>query len=59
MPLRFCHAGDFHRDEDRYFADAAQCRGWFITNGIQASVDLFVINGDLTTHRANVQHAAG
>jgi len=23
MPLRFCHAGDFHLDEDRYFADTA------------------------------------
>jgi hypothetical protein len=25
MPLRFAHAGDFHLDEDRYFADTAQC----------------------------------
>ena len=22
MPLRFCHAGDFHLDEDHYFAGA-------------------------------------
>jgi hypothetical protein len=25
MPLRFAHAGDFHFDEDRHFADTAQC----------------------------------
>jgi hypothetical protein len=23
MPLRFAHAGEFHLDEDRYFADTA------------------------------------
>ena len=28
MPLRFAHAGDFHLDEDRYFADTAQCLEW-------------------------------
>jgi hypothetical protein len=26
MPIRFCHAGDFHLDEDRYFTDTAQQR---------------------------------
>jgi hypothetical protein len=26
VPLRFARAGDFHLDEDRYFADTAQYR---------------------------------
>ena len=55
MPLRFCHAGDFHLDEDRYFADTAQCLEWFVADAIQASVDLFVINGDLTTYKATIK----
>jgi DNA repair exonuclease SbcCD nuclease subunit len=55
MPLRFCHAGDFHLDEDRYFADTAQCLEWFVTDAILASVDLFVINGDLTTYKATIK----
>ena len=25
MPLRFCHAGDSHLNEDRYFAETAHC----------------------------------
>ena len=52
MPLRFAHAGDFHLDEDRYFTDTAQCLEWFVADAIRASVDLFVINGDLTTYKA-------
>jgi hypothetical protein len=55
MPLRFCHAGDFHLDEDRYFADTAQCLQWFVADAIRASVDLFVINGDLTTYKATIK----
>jgi DNA repair exonuclease SbcCD nuclease subunit len=55
MPLRFAHAGDFHLDEDRYFADTAQCLEWFVADAIQASVDLFVINGDLTTYKATIK----
>jgi DNA repair exonuclease SbcCD nuclease subunit len=55
MPFRFCHAGDFHLDEDRYFADTAQCLEWFVADAIQASVDLFVINGDLTTYKATIK----
>ena len=58
-PLRFCHSGDFHLDEDRYFADTAQCLEWFVEDAVRASVALFVINGDLTTYKANLQHAAG
>ena len=55
MPLRFCHAGDFHLDEDRYFADTAQCLEWFVADAIRASVDFFVINGDLTTYKATIK----
>jgi DNA repair exonuclease SbcCD nuclease subunit len=55
MPLRFGHAGDFHLDEDRYFADTAQCLEWFVADAIQAKLDLFVINGDLTTYKATIK----
>jgi DNA repair exonuclease SbcCD nuclease subunit len=55
MPLRFVHAGDFHLDEDRYFADTAQCLEWFVSDAIRASVDLFVINGDLTAYKATIK----
>jgi len=55
MPLRFAHAGDFHLDEDRYFADTAQCLEWFVADAIRESVDLFVINGDLTTYKATIK----
>jgi len=36
MPLRFAHAGDFHLDEDRYFAATAQFLEWFVADVIQA-----------------------
>jgi len=55
MLLRFAHAGDFHLDEDHYFADTAQCLEWFVADAIRASVDLFVINGDLTTYKATIK----
>jgi DNA repair exonuclease SbcCD nuclease subunit len=55
MPLRFAHAGDFHLDEDHYFADTAQCLEWFVADAIRASVDLFVIYGDLTTYKATIK----
>jgi exonuclease SbcD len=55
MPLRFCHAGDFHLDEDRYFADTAQCLEWFVADAIRASVNFFVLNGDLTTYKATIR----
>jgi predicted MPP superfamily phosphohydrolase len=55
MPLRFAHAGDFHLDEDRYFADTAQCLEWFVADAIWARVDFFVINGDLTTYWATIK----
>ena len=55
MPLRFCHAGDFHLDEGRYFSDTAHCLEWFVADAIRASVDFFVINGDLTTYKATIK----
>jgi predicted MPP superfamily phosphohydrolase len=55
MPLRFAHAGDFHLDEDRYFADTGQCLEWFVADSIRAGVDFFVINGDLTTYKATIK----
>jgi DNA repair exonuclease SbcCD nuclease subunit len=55
MPLRFCHAGDFHLDEDRYFADTARCLEWLVADALRASVDFFVINGDLTTYKATIK----
>ena len=55
MPLRFCHAGDFHLDQDRYFADTAQCLEWFVADASQARVDFFVVNGDLTTYKATIK----
>jgi len=58
MSLRFAHAGDFHLDGDRSFAETAQCLEWFVADAIRASLDLFVINGDLTTYKANLQYAA-
>jgi len=57
MPLRFAHAGNFHLDEDRYFTDTAQCLEWFVTDAIRPSVDLFVINGDLTTYKATMRNS--
>ncbi|MGO8733378.1 MAG: metallophosphoesterase family protein, partial [Terriglobia bacterium] len=54
MPLRFCHAGDFHLAEDHYFADTAQCLEWFVADAIRAEVGLFVVNGDLTTYKATI-----
>ena len=55
MPIRFAHAGDFHLDEDHYFADTAHCLEWFVADAIRASVDLFVINGDLTTYKQTIK----
>jgi hypothetical protein len=39
MPLRFAQAGDFHLDEDRYFADTARCLERFPVDSIRASVN--------------------
>src|ERR1039458_10436829 len=55
MPLRFAHAGAFPLDENRYFADTAQCMEWLVADALRASVDFFVINGDLTTYKATIK----
>ena len=33
--MKISHCGDFHLDEDRYFADIAQCLEWFVGDAIQ------------------------
>jgi len=55
MPRIFAHTGDVHVDEDHYFGDAAQCLEWFVADAIGQDVDLFVINGDLTTYKATIK----
>jgi len=55
MPLRLAHSGDFHLEEDHYFADTARCLEWFVADAIRANVDLFVVNGDLTTYKATIK----
>jgi len=42
-------------DEDRYFADTAQCLERCVADAIRANVDFFVINGDLTTYKATIK----
>ena len=44
MPLRVAHAGDFHLDEDRYFADTAHCLKWFVADATGSSCD--VVDGN-------------
>jgi len=55
MNLVCAHLGDIHLDEDRYFATTAQCLEWLVADAIRASVDFFVINGDLTTYKATIK----
>jgi exonuclease SbcD len=55
MPFKICHTGDVHLEEDRYFGDTAQCLEWFVADAIRASVDLFAVNGDLTTYKATIK----
>jgi hypothetical protein len=49
------HTGDVHIDEDHYFGDTAQCLEWFVADASGQKVDLFVINGDLTTFKATIK----
>ncbi|MGD0460543.1 MAG: metallophosphoesterase [Terriglobia bacterium] len=49
------HLGDIHLEENHYFADTAQCLEWFVADAIRTGVDLFVINGDLTTYKATIK----
>ncbi len=53
--VRVAHTGDVHLEEDRYFGDTAQCLEWFAFDAIGAGVDLFVINGDLTTYKTTIK----
>ena len=55
MPCKLAHAGDFHLDEDHYFGDTAQCLEWFVEDAIRSGVNLFCINGDLTTYKATIK----
>ena len=55
MSFVCAHLGDVHLEEDRYFADTAQCLEWFVADAIQAHTNLFVVNGDLTTYKATIK----
>jgi DNA repair exonuclease SbcCD nuclease subunit len=55
MPFKFCHSGDYHLEEDRYFDDTAHCIEWFIEDGIKHGTNLFVLNGDLTTYKQTIR----
>ncbi len=55
MPIKLAHAGDFHLDEDHYFGDTAQCLEWFVADAIDCRVDLFCVDGDLTTYKATIR----
>lgn len=55
MPIKIAHAGDFHLNEDRYFGDTAQCLEWFVADAICSRVDLFGVDGDLTTYKATIK----
>src|SRR5579864_4800151 len=49
------HLGDIHLEEDHYFADTAQCLEWFVADALQSHLNLFVVNGDLTTYKATIK----
>jgi DNA repair exonuclease SbcCD nuclease subunit len=55
MPFIFSQSGDFHLEEDRYFADTTNCIEWFVEDGIQEGTNLFVLNGDLTTYKQTIR----
>ena len=55
MPLRIAQTGDTHLEEDRYFTDTAHCLKWFVADVIGAKVDIFPVNGDLTTYKATIK----
>ena len=55
MTWTSAHTGDVHLDEDRYFSDTAQCLVWFVADAIGHGVNLFVIDGDLTTYKATIK----
>ena len=53
--MKISHCGDLHVEEDRYFADTAQCLEWFVEDSIRANTDLFVVDGDLTTYKQTIK----
>jgi DNA repair exonuclease SbcCD nuclease subunit len=53
--MKISHCGDIHVEEDRYFADTAQCLEWFVEDSIQANTNLFVVDGDLTTYKQTIK----
>ena len=53
--MKISHCGDIHVEEDRYFADTAQCLEWFVEDSIRANTDLFVVDGDLTTYKQTIK----
>jgi DNA repair exonuclease SbcCD nuclease subunit len=55
MSLICAHFGDVHLEEDHYFGDTAQCLEWFVADAIRSNVDLFVLNGDLTTYKQTIK----
>jgi DNA repair exonuclease SbcCD nuclease subunit len=55
MPFKFSHGGDFHLEEDHYFADTAQCVHWFVEDSIRQGTELFVLDGDLTTYKQTIR----
>jgi len=50
--MRISHCGDIHVEEDRYFGDTAHCLEWFVAHAINSNVDLFVMEGDLTSYKS-------
>jgi DNA repair exonuclease SbcCD nuclease subunit len=55
LSMKISHCGDIHVEEDRYFADTAQCLEWFAEDSIRVNTDLFVVDGDLTTYKATIK----
>jgi DNA repair exonuclease SbcCD nuclease subunit len=53
--MKISHCGDLHVEENRYFADTAQCLEWFVEDSIRANTDLFVVDGDLTTYKQTIK----
>ena len=53
--MKISHCGDIHVEEDRYFGDTAQCLEWFVEDSIQANINLFVVDGDLTTCKQTIK----
>lgn len=53
--FRVAHTGDIHVEEDRYFRDTAECVEWYVGDAVRAKVNLFVVDGDLTTYKQTIE----